>query len=106
MALQVTPATNIAASGLQGAPFLPASSFNYQLNSTSGSVNFSISGIPSWLNAAFTSGSATTIPITVSFSLANVSSLSPGTYNATISFTNTGNGLGNTTRTATLLINT
>jgi hypothetical protein len=40
--LQVTPTTNIAASGTQGGPFSP-SFFSYTLSSTSGSVNYSIS---------------------------------------------------------------
>ena len=43
-ALQVSPATNIAASGVQGQIFSPAS-FAYQLSSTSGSVHYLISGI-------------------------------------------------------------
>jgi YVTN family beta-propeller protein len=100
-ALQVSPATDIAASGVQGQ--LPSpSSFNYQLSSTNGSVHYSISGIPSWLNASFTSGTATTSPITVTFSLINLGSFSPGTYTATISFAG---GPGTTTRTATLTVN-
>ena len=42
-ALQVSPATNIAASGIQGQLSSPAS-FNYQLSSTNGRVPYSISG--------------------------------------------------------------
>ncbi len=102
--LQVLPATNIAASGTLGELFSPTS-FNYQLTSTSGSVNYSISGIPSWLNASFTSGTATPSPVTVTFSLINLGRLRPGTYTATIAFANTSTGNGNTTRTATLTVN-
>ena len=102
--LQVSPTTNIVASGAQGEAFSPAS-FQYQLTSTIGSVNYLISGIPTWLNANFTSGTATTTPVTLAFTLINPSSLSPGTYTMTISFTNTSNGQGNTTRTATLTVN-
>jgi len=102
--LQVTPATNIAASGNPGGPFFP-SSFNYSVSSISGNVDFSISGVPSWLIASMTSGTATASPATVTFSVnANGNSLQPGTYNATINFTNTTNGQGNRTRTATLTI--
>ena len=101
--LQVSPTTNIAAFGIRGGAFSPAS-FSYQLSSTSSSVNYSISGIPPWLNANFTSGTATTTPVTVTFSLINIGGLTPGTYAATIAFTNTSNGR-NTTRTATLLVN-
>ena len=101
--LQVSPATNIVASGTQGELFSPAS-FNYQLTSTNGRVNYSISGIPPWLNANFISGTATTSPVTVTFSLINVSRLTPNTYTATIAFTNTSTGNGNTIRTATLTV--
>jgi hypothetical protein len=51
------------------------------------------------------SGQVTTSPVTVTFSLANLSGLAPGTYNATIAFANESNGLGNTSRTATLTVN-
>jgi hypothetical protein len=102
--LQVSPTTNIAASGTQGEAFSPAS-FQYQLTSTIGSVNYQITGIPTWLNANITSGMATTTPVTVTFSLINLGSLNPGTYTSTIAFTNTSNGQGNTTRTATLTVN-
>ena len=99
-ALKVLPATNIAASGTQGQTFSPTS-FRYRLSATSDSLNYSISGIPAWLNANFTSGTATTAPVTVTFSLRNLSGLTPGTYAATISFTNTNLGYGSTTRTNT-----
>jgi YVTN family beta-propeller protein len=101
-ALQVSPATDIAASGVQGQ--LPSpSSFNYQLSSTNGSVHYLISGIPSWLNASFTTG---TIPPTVTdtFSV-NACGFGPGTYSAIITFANTGGGQGNTTRNTTLAVN-
>jgi hypothetical protein len=61
--LQVSPASNIVAWGTQGEVFSPAS-FQFQLTSTIGSVNYLISGIPTWLNANFTSGTATTTPVT------------------------------------------
>ncbi len=97
--LQVSPPNDIAASGIQGQIFSPAS-FNYQLSSSSGSVPYSISRIPSWLNASFTSGTVPP-PVTVKFSV-NACGFGPGTYSATIAFTNTSSGQGNTTRAATL----
>jgi hypothetical protein len=101
--LQVTPAANIAASGYQGGPFTPTS-FQYQLSASAGSLNYAITGIPPWLNANITSGTATTTPITVTFSLNNLSKLTPSNYSGTIAFTNTSTGIGNTSRTATLSI--
>jgi probable HAF family extracellular repeat protein len=101
--LQVSPATNITASGTRGEAFSPTS-FNYELSSATGSLNYSISGIPSWLNANFTSGTATTSPVTVTFSLTNLGTLTTGSYAATIAFTNNSTGNGNTTRSATLTV--
>jgi hypothetical protein len=104
-ALQVTPATNIASSGNQGGPFTP-SSFQYQLQATTGSVGYSISGVPSWLTASSTSGtvstSATAVTLTIN-SAANT--LSPATYNATITFTDTTNNNTVQTTTAALTVN-
>src|SRR5262249_39360514 len=104
--LQVTPATNIVAAGTQGGPFSP-SSFQYQLSTTTGSANFSISGVPSWLDASATVGTVTTSATTITFTVnASANSLVPGSYGpTTITFTNTTNGQGTTTRTATLTVN-
>jgi hypothetical protein len=104
-AMQVTPATNIAASGTQGGPFSP-SSFSYTLSVASGSVNYSISNVPNWLTPSSTSGTATSSGTTVTFTVnANANSLTPNTYVNSISFNNTTNGQGNTTRVAMLTVN-
>jgi Divergent InlB B-repeat domain len=104
-ALEVTPATNIASSGNQSGPFSP-SSFAYQLQATSGSVGYFISGVPGWLTASSTSGtvsaSATTVTFTINSS-ANI--LSSATYNATITFTDTTNNDTVQTTTAALTVN-
>src|SRR5262245_25238710 len=108
-ALQVAPTTNMNVSGPQGGPFSPPS-FTYALNATSGSVNYAISilfgpGIPNWLGASATSGTATSSPMNVTFTLnAAANNFGFGTYAATISFTNTTNGQGNVTRTALLTV--
>jgi hypothetical protein len=105
--LQVSPTTNIFASGSQGGPF--SQQFNYILSATSGNVNYSISGVPNWLTltpAGSISGSVS-IGTTVTFTVnASANSLSPGTYGpTTITFTNTDSGQGTTTVTATLTVN-
>jgi hypothetical protein len=102
-ALQVTPASNITAIGNQGGPFSPTS-FQYQLSSSFGSLNYAISGIPTWLNADIPSGTATTTPVIVTFSLFTAGSVPAGVHTGTISFTNTDSTHGNTTRTATLSV--
>ena len=105
MSLQVTPATNMASVGNPGGPFSP-SSFQYQFSANSGSLNYSISGLPSWLDVSSSSGTVTTSPTTVTFTVnSNANSLAIGGYNATISFTNTTNGQGDQTRNAALTVN-
>jgi len=103
--LQVGPSTNMASVGNPGGPFSP-SSFQYQLSTNNGTAHFSISGLPSWLDASSTSGTVTTSPITITFTVnSNANSLAIGGYNATISFTNTTNGNGDQTRNAALTVN-
>jgi uncharacterized repeat protein (TIGR03803 family) len=101
-ALQVSPATDIvvlaAKDGARPSPF------SYELSATFESVNFSISGIPSWLNASFTSGTATTSPLSVTFDFEKLRALGCGTYHATLHFKNTGTNEGDTSRTVTLRI--
>jgi hypothetical protein len=78
-ALQVTPATNIVASGTQGGPFSPTS-FRYELSATYGSVKYSIT-TPSWFTASPKSGTVTKSPRTVTFEVnSSAHSLQPNTY--------------------------
>jgi hypothetical protein len=68
--LVVAPPTNMAAAGNQGGPFTP-SSFQYQVSASTGSVKYSISGLPSWLSASPSSGtvsSGTIVTFTVNSS--------------------------------------
>jgi Divergent InlB B-repeat domain/Viral BACON domain len=104
--LQVTPATNVAPVGYPGGPFAP-SSFQYQVSASTGSVNYSISGLPNWLTASSTSGNVSSSGTPVTFTVnANANSLAPGTYGpATIIFTNSDTGQGTQSRTATLTVN-
>src|SRR5262249_23763417 len=92
--------------GLEGGPFSP-SSFSYQLSASNGSLNYSITGVPSWLSASSTSGTVTTSPATITFTLnASANSLSAAGYGpSAIGFINATNGLGNTTRIASLVVN-
>ena len=104
--LQVAPATNILATGPQGGPFSP-SSFSYTISAGSGSVNYSITNVPSWLSASSTSGTVTTSPKTITFTVnSNANTRAPNTYVSAMNFNNTSNNQGNTTRTATLTVNT
>lgn len=101
-ALQVSPATDIVVSAAKdGATPSP---FSYELSATFESVHFSISGVPSWLNASFTSGTATTSPLSVTFDFEKLRALGCGTYHATLHFKNTGTDERDTSRTVTLRI--
>jgi hypothetical protein len=102
-ALQVTPASNIVASGTQGGPFSP-SSFRYSLSATFGSLNYSIV-TPSWLTASPESGTVTTTSKTINFTInSSARGLQPDTYVNSINFYNTTNNQGNTSRVATLIV--
>jgi hypothetical protein len=92
--LQVSPASNIAASGNLGGPFSPAA-FTYSLSQSSGNVGYSISGVPSWLTASSTSGTVGNGGTTITFSVnASANALATGTYGPTIiTFTNASGGL-------------
>ncbi len=103
--LQLNTSTAIISTGNQGGPFTP-SSFTYQLSAPTGPVNYSISGLPAWLNVSTTFGtvainSATVVTFAI---LPSAIGLPPGTYNASIAFTNTTNGLGNQSVAATLTV--
>jgi streptogramin lyase len=101
--LLVVPTTGIAASGTKGIAFTP-SSFSHTLSTPSGSVAFSISGVPHWLTASAASGTASS-GTTVTFTMnSNALKLAAGTYNTTIKFTNTTNGQGTQTRNASLIV--
>jgi hypothetical protein len=100
--MYVSPATNMSASGNQGGTFTPGS-FTYAISTNSGTINWSLSGVPAWLTPSVSSGSAGTTATNVTFTV-NAASLTSNTYNATITFTNTTNGQGNTTRMAVLTI--
>ena len=101
----VGPVTDMVTAGNPGGPFAP-SSFQYQLSATAAGINYSISGLPNWLTASSTSGTAST-GTTVTFTVnASANSLAVGTYGpTTITFTNTDTGQGTTTLTATLTVN-
>src|SRR5262249_44611088 len=102
-ALQVTPSTDIAASGPQGGPFSP-SRFTYTLSSSGRFIGYSITNVPNWLTASSTSGRVRSSR-TITFSInSTANTLVPGSYVGNINFNNTTNGQGNASRMATLTV--
>ena len=105
--LSVTPADGLTSSGTQGGPFTPSSK-NYTLQNTGGtSINWTASKGKTWVtlsSAGGTLGPGASTTVTVSIN-SNANSLTPGSYGDTVSFTNTINGNGNTTRSVSLTVN-
>jgi hypothetical protein len=103
--LVVAPSTDIVTSGNPGGPFTPPS-FQYQLSASAGSINYSISGYPTWLTPSSTSGTVSTTGTNVTFTVnASANSLGVGTSGPyTITFA-TDTGQGSQTRMATLTVN-
>jgi hypothetical protein len=76
----------------------------YWLQATVGAVDFEIT-FPSWLRATRASGTVTMSGTEVAFSLsAEAALLEPGNYAGMITFVNTTNGLGTTSRNAALTV--
>lgn len=101
--LIVAPSSGIAFSGPQGGPFSPAH-VEYRISASAGTVSYSIR-TPSWLIASPTAGAADTEGVTITLTVsANASNLSPGAYGPSVAFTNTSNGRGTASRSATLVV--
>jgi len=105
--LALTPAGNLSSSGSVGGSFSP-SSINYTLSNTgNASMAWTATKSATWLTVSpasgtLASGASTTVTASIN---TNANALSSGSYADTISFTNTTNGTGNTTRGASLSVN-
>lgn len=104
--LSVSPGLGLGSSGLVGGPFNPGS-LTYSLsNSAAITLSWAASKTANWVTLSSTSGtlapgSNTTVTISIN---TNANSLTIGGYLDTISFTNTTNGDGNTTRPVNLTV--
>jgi len=104
--LSVTPAEGLSSSGNEGGPFSPSSK-DYTLENTGeGSINWTASKTQDWVTLSATGGSlapAASATVTVSIN-STANSLTADTYNDTVTFTNTTNGVGNTSRAVMLTV--
>jgi len=94
--LVITPASGFSSSGQNGGPFSPITQFFSLTNSGTGSLSWSLAGIPSWLNVSSNSGtllSGGSNGVTISLNSA-ASNLFGGIYTATVWFTNQTSQLG------------
>jgi subtilisin family serine protease len=105
--LSVTPAGGLSSSGYQGGPFSPTNQ-TYTLQNAGGTtINWTASKSAAWTTLSAASGSLTpggSTPVTVSIN-SGANSLAAGNYSDTVSFSNTSNGNGNTTRPVALTVN-
>ena len=104
--LEVSPAEGLTSTGLEGGPFTP-SGLAYTLRNVGvNSINWRAARIQAWTSLSATSGTlapGATRTVNVSIN-ATANALAAGTYEDTVTFMNTTNGLGNTTRPVSLTV--
>lgn len=105
--LVVTPPGNLVSSGNAGSSFSP-SSIQYTLsNSGQTALNWTAEKVESWVSLSSAGGTlaaGTNTTVTVSIN-GGAASLAAGSYGDTVSFSNTTNNNGNTTRSVSLTVN-
>ncbi len=107
--LVMGPATTFVASGPQGGvggSFTPTTTTYTLQNTGSSPMDFTVSGQPSWLTVSSSSGTVPaggSVTITVAIN-AGANALPIGTASGALSFTNTTNNLGTTTRPVSLIV--
>ncbi|MDB6006098.1 MAG: hypothetical protein JWR15_3085, partial [Prosthecobacter sp.] len=104
--LTLTPATGFSSSGNVGGAFTPSSATYTLTNSGTASMNWTASKSAAWLTLDATSGTlaagaSATVTATIN---SNANSLTAASYSDTLTFTNSTNGAGNTTRAVSLVI--
>ncbi len=104
--LTVSPTSNFESSGPVGGPFTPAST-NYTLENLNATpLDYTVSATAPWVSLSTAGGTLPgngTAVVTVSIN-ANANSLIAGTYTATVTFANTTDHVGDTTRTVNLTV--
>jgi hypothetical protein len=106
--VQVTPANGYYSSGPQGGPFNPGVQIFYMSNTGASAISYTATANQPWVTVFMTSGTMNAgetwaNPVFVN---SQANSLTAGTHTATVTYTNTTNGSGNTTRTVTLIVGT
>jgi hypothetical protein len=106
-AMSMSPAGGLSSSGVQGGSFSPLSQ-SYTLTNTGGAaINWTASKTQPWVTLSPASGTlaaGATATVTASIN-SGASSLAAGSYSDTVTFTNTTNGTGNSTRPVSLTVN-
>jgi hypothetical protein len=106
--LQVTPGDGLASSGPDDNDrFVPSSKAYILKNTGKSPIHYSVSKTQNWLQLSGTEGTLNlgrTAEVNVSVNEQTAKSLKPGDYKDTVTFTNTTNGSGDTTRLVTLSV--
>jgi Transmembrane protein 131-like N-terminal/Viral BACON domain/Fibronectin type III domain len=105
--LEVAPSGDLVSTGNQGGPFNPLSKVFTVTNTGGESINYTVSKTQPWVSLSSTGGTlspggSTTVTVSIN---GGANSLIPGSYNDTVTITNTTNGNGNTTRSVNLTVN-
>ena len=105
--MTVTPAGGLTSSGTAGGPFTPSSVTYTVTNTGTASMNWTATKVASWVTLSAAGGTlAAGANTTVTASIGTgANSLAAGSYSDNITFTNTSNGTGNTTRPVSLTVN-
>ena len=104
--MAVSPASGLNAEGQAGGPFSPSSATYTVSNNGGTNIFFTVSANQSWISLSSTGGSLApggSASVTVSIN-SGANSLPNGQYNGTVSFVNSTNGDGDTTRPVTLQV--
>jgi hypothetical protein len=104
--LTVSPASGLSGNGPRGGPFTPGSQAFTLSNPGPQPLNWTASKTASWIDISPSSGTlnpGATVTVNAVFNV-NANSLASGSFADTLTFTNTTNGLGNTTRPVALNI--
>ena len=104
--LLVTPSDGLNSSGGAGGPFTPSSKVYTLTNQGTTSFNYTVSKTASWVTLSSTGGTlaggaSTTVTVSIN---SNANGLPNGTYSDTVSFVNTTDHVGDTTRPVSLQV--
>jgi len=104
--LSVTPPEGLSSSGLAGGAFSPASKDYTVQNTGGGSLSWTALKTQSWVTLSqnggtLSAGQSTTVTVSINGS---ANTLTGPSYSDTVTFTNTTNGTGNTTRPVSLSV--
>ena len=104
--LVITPGTGLTSTGLVGGPFTPTNVVYTLENTGDVPLDWTAAKVATWLDLSDTSGTiAAGLTATVTTLNTGADSLAAGVYTDTVTFTNTTNGAGNTTRPVSLTVN-